>query len=273
MQIACHSWSFNDLTLPEALGTIARLGFRAVDLGSGAHFSLSRAVNTNTRRALAEEIRGDLALFNLRLADVYVLLPRISLNDENARRTDIALFKAVLPVLKALEAPGVTLSPGVIHPKEDEEAHDRTVAALREMVGAAQKVSLPISIDPHLDSMASTPEQALALLDTVPGLRLTLDWAQFASQRIKPKDIAPLLPHVRHVQVRQAAPNRLQVPSEKGKIDLSEMIQMLREADYQGSLSIELMPAGRHGAQAVQPVMEALALRDTLREILAATAP
>ena len=42
-EFSCHTWAFNDLTLPEALGTIARLGFRYVDIGSGASLNAARA--------------------------------------------------------------------------------------------------------------------------------------------------------------------------------------------------------------------------------------
>ena len=109
MDLSCHSWAFNDLTLPEALGTIARMGFRYVDLGSGSHFNIVRAASPTTRKAVYEELQADLQMFNLKLADVYLMLPRISISDETKRRTDIALFKAVLPMVKALGAPGVTV--------------------------------------------------------------------------------------------------------------------------------------------------------------------
>ncbi len=36
IEFACHTWTFNDLTVPEALGTIARLGFRYADIGFAA---------------------------------------------------------------------------------------------------------------------------------------------------------------------------------------------------------------------------------------------
>src|SRR5690606_4665815 len=108
---------------------------------------------------------------------LYLMLPRISLDDEEKRQNEINLFKSLLPFAAALGTPGVTLSPGLVHPAEDEEAGDRTVAALREMVRAGQAAGLQVSVEPHLDSMASTPEAALKLVNDVPGLMITLDWA------------------------------------------------------------------------------------------------
>ena len=42
MEFACHTWGFHDRTLGNALGTIARMGFRYVDLGTGPHLELNR---------------------------------------------------------------------------------------------------------------------------------------------------------------------------------------------------------------------------------------
>lgn len=268
MDISCHSWAFNDLTLPEALGTIARLGFRYVDLGTGPHLNPARAANPETRQAALRELLGDLAMFNLKIADLYLMLPRISVNDEQKRQTDIRLFKALLPFAQATRISGITISPGLIHPEDDDEAWERTVAALREMHSAAQEAQIPLSIEPHLDSMAATPERALQFVEEVEGLQITLDLAQMACQGIKLNKLEPLLPHTRHVQLRQARRNKLQTPFDKGKIDLVEFLDALRGADYDGFLGIEYMQTvDWHGMQAVNSIVEVTRMRDELRAL------
>ncbi len=268
MEITCHSWAFNDLTLPEALGTIARLGFRHVDLGTGPHLNPARAANPQTRHVVLRELRGDLEMFNLQLADMYLMLPRISVNDEKKRSTDIMLFKAMLPFAQAIRAAGITVSPGLVHPDDDEEAWERTASALREMQQAAQEAQIPLSIEPHLDSMAATPERALRLVEEVEGLQITLDIAHMACQGIKLKKFQDLLPHTRHVQIRQARRNKLQTPFEKGIIDLAEFIGALHDANYTGFLSIEYMQTvDWHGMQAVNSIVEVSRMRDELRTL------
>lgn len=265
LQFACHTWAFTDLTLPEALGTIARMGFRYVDIGSGAHVNTQRAAE-NPRQAAAE-IRAELELFNLKLSDLYLMLPRISLADEAKRQKEIDLFKALIPFAVALETPGITLSPGLAHPAEDAEAQDRTVAALRDMLQAAKEARLRLSLEPHLDSMAQTPEQALKLLKDVPGLTLTLDWAQMVCQDVFHDDIARLLSQSRHVQIRQAAREQLQTPFDRGRIDIPRFIQSLKAANYGGVVCVEYMNTpGWHGMIAVNPVQESARLRDALRQ-------
>lgn len=266
MNLSCHSWAFNDLRLPEALGTIARMGFRYVDLGSGSHFNTVRAANPATRKAVFEELQADLEMFNLKLADVYLMLPRISISDDTKRRTDIALFKAVLPMLKALGAPGVTVSAGVVHPEDDQEAYQRTVTALQDMLDAAQKADLPLSVEPSLNSMVVSVEQMQTMLEAVEGLQLTLDWGHLMHEKVKNSDIEALLPHTRHIQVRQAAPGKLQMPFDKGKLNIEELYALLIEANYQGALSIEYMLSGWQKSHNVSMIDEIIQLRDALRD-------
>lgn len=263
MYFSCHTWAFHDLTLVEALGTIGRLGFRYADIGTGAGFPTNRAV-AQPKRAAAE-IRDELVINNLQLADLYLMLPRISSDDEERQRKDLDLFKALLPFAAELKAPGITVSPGVI--AEDENAFERTAEALREMITAAKAVQIPLSIEPHLDSMAATPAEALKLLDSVPGLRITIDWAQMVCLNIQHEEILRLLPHARHIQIRQAAKNQLQTPWEKGKIDVARVVADLINGGYSSAVCVEMMNIpGKHGMQKVDFLRESARMRDTLRE-------
>jgi sugar phosphate isomerase/epimerase len=264
LEFACHTWAFNDLTLPEALGTIARMGFRYADIGSGANLNTQRAAENP--RGAAAEIRDDLDLFNLKISDLYLMLPRISLADEDKRGREIELFKALVPFAVALGTPGITLSAGLAHPAEDEEAHDRSVAALREMVKAGKDMKLRVSIEPHLDSMAQTPEQALKFVKDVPGLTLTLDWAHMVCQDVFHDDILTLLPHTQHIQLRQAARAQLQTPFDRGRIDVKKVVKDVLTADYKGVIAVEYMNTpGWHGMVAVNAIQESSRMRDALR--------
>lgn len=265
LQFACHTWAFTDLTLPEALGSIARMGFRYVDIGSGSNLNTTRAAENP--RGLAAEIRADLKLFNLQLSDLYLLLPRISLADESRRQKELDLFKALVPFAVALETPGITLSAGLAHPEEDTEAFDRTVAALREMVTLAKKEGLRVSVEPHMDSMVQTPEHALKIIKEVPGLSLTLDWSQMVCQDIFHEEIVKLLPHTRHIQIRQAARAQLQTPFDRGRIDVPRVVKDIQATGYEGVVCVEYMNTpGWHGMVAVDAIQESAQMRDALRK-------
>jgi sugar phosphate isomerase/epimerase len=265
IEFSCHTWGFNDLTLPEALGTIARMGFRYVDIGSGPNLNAPRAA-ANPKRAAAE-ISQDLQTFNLRVSDLYLMLPRISLADEEKRQKELDLYTALLPFAVALGTPGVTLSPGLAHAADaDPEAWDRTVLALRQMVQQGKAAGLRVSVEPHLDSMAHTPDDALRLVREVPGLEITLDWAHMVCQGVAAEDTRSLLAHARHVQIRQAARDRLQTPLDQGEIDPAQVLADLEIAGYDGVVCVEYMNTpGWHGMMLVDTLAESSRLRDTLR--------
>ncbi|MBC8098297.1 MAG: sugar phosphate isomerase/epimerase [Armatimonadetes bacterium] len=257
LEFSCHAWAFDDLTLTEALGTIARLGFRYVDIGSGAHLNLVKAI-ADVRR-VATDIQSDLRVYNLKLADVALLLPGISADDETMRRDEIEQFKALILLLKALGTPGVTLSPGALHPTDADAGYVHVVDALREMVDAAGD-GLTVSIEPQPATMARNPNEALALLMDVPGLKLTVDWAQLTQQGSATEDIARLLPHTRHVHLRQTKRDHMQTVLEQGALKLPEVMAALTEARYTGILCVEYSraPAFNH-------LRETVKLRDALR--------
>ncbi|MBK8022386.1 MAG: sugar phosphate isomerase/epimerase [Chloroflexi bacterium] len=266
IEFACHTWSFPDLTLTEALGTIARLGFRRVDIGGGQGLNLTEAARKP--RAVAAEVLADLALYNLTLSDLFLMLPRISVADEERRTKEIETFKALLPFAAALGAPGITISPGVAHNlAEDPAALDRTTDSLRAMIAAARDARLALSFAPHVDSMAATPDAARTLLDAVDGLSLTLDWASLIYAGARHEEITSLVRRSRHMQVRSAAKGQLQTTLERSKIDLPRLIEGLLLAGYEGTVTISLIQsAGQHRVAKINPVSEAAALRDALRE-------
>jgi sugar phosphate isomerase/epimerase len=265
IELACHTWSFPDLTLTEALGTIARLGFRRADIGGGQGLNLTQAARNP--RAVAAEVKADLALYNLSISDLFLMLPRISIADEERRLKEVETFKALLPFAAELGTPGITVSPGVIHNlEEDPAAQERTVESLTMMTAAAQAMNIPVSITPHVDSMATTPAGARALLNTVKGLTLTLDWASLTYGGAKHDDITALFPRTRHMQVRGAAKGQLQATLERNKIDWLRLMEDSIIAGYDGTLAVSLIQsAGRHRVAKINPLTEAAALRDILR--------
>ncbi|MFN8527951.1 MAG: sugar phosphate isomerase/epimerase [Anaerolineae bacterium] len=263
MDFSCHTWAFHDLTLTEALGTMARLGFRFADIGTGTGFNVNRAIRQPGRAAA--DLRDELVIYNLKIADFYLMLPRISVDDAERRDKELEIFKALMPFVAELRPPGITVSPGAY--QSDESAFERTADALRQMVEAAAAVDLKLSIEPHLDSMAPVPTAAIKLLEAVPGLGITLDWAQLVCQNIAHDDILELLPYTRHVQIRQAARNQLQTVWDKGKIDVARVVRDLIEHGYDQVVCVEMMNIpGKHGMQKVDTLRESARMRDALRD-------
>jgi sugar phosphate isomerase/epimerase len=268
MQIACHAWAFNNLPLEQAAGTIARLGFRYIDLGSGPHLDVEHAAAQPD--AEAGKIRQLLDRFNLTLTDLYLLLPHINAPNPAQRRVQLALFARLVPFAVELGTPGITISPGIIQRDGAEHSLARAVPALLQMLQAAEDTDLRISFEPHMDSVAQSPEQALLLLEAVPGLSVTLDYAHFVCQGIVRREVEPLLEHVAHVHVRQAQRGALQSAYEDGTINLTQLVEDLHTRGYRDTLTVEYMTMfGWHNMRQVNIGQETVRTRDALRAIRA----
>ena len=266
MPIACHAWAYNNLTLEEAAGTIARLGFRHIDLGSGPHLDVNRAAAYP--QAEAARITEQLEKFDLTLTDLYLLLPFTNAIDPARREAHLTLFERLVPFAVALGSPGITVTPGLRHKDGQDHSLARAVPALLRMLQAAEDTDLRISFEPHLDSVAARPEQALLLLDAVPGLSVTLDYAHFVCQGVVRREVAPLIEHIAHVQVRQARRGNLQTAHDDGTINLPDLLQDLYDNGYRGALTVEYMTTfGWHGMKEIGISRETVRTRDALRTI------
>lgn len=265
MQLACHAWGYNNISLHEAVATIARLGFNYIDLGTGPHIDVLRA--TSEPESAAESIRLLLDDFNLQLTDLYLMLPHINSPEEQRRERQIALFESLLPFAVALGTPGITVSPGVLQPDGSDHSLARAIPALQKMIDLSEDSDLRISFEPHMDSAAMTPDQAKLLLEAVPGLSLTLDIAHLITQNISWPKIRSLFEFAAHIQVRQASPKHLQTTFKKGTLDIERLMQDLNEADYHGAITVEYMTTfGWHGMVEVSISSEVVQTRDALRQ-------
>jgi sugar phosphate isomerase/epimerase len=201
------------------------------------------------------------------LTDLYLLLPHVNSPEPNRREAQLFLFRRLIPFATELGTPGITVSPGMIQPDGVEHSLARSVPALQRIVDAAENTDLRISFEPHLDSAAATPDNALLLIEAVPGLSLTLDIAHLITQGITWRHIRNLFEHTAHVHVRQARRDRLQTPYEKGKLDIEQLVVDLLEADYHGVVSVEYMTTfGWHGMMEVSMTREIVKTRDAVRD-------
>jgi sugar phosphate isomerase/epimerase len=247
------------------MGTIARLGFRAVDIGSGPHLNLGEiAQNPEAHGRQVRQIAHD---FQLVISDVYLVMTHINSPDPNTRNTRLRVFDRLLSFAEVCGTQGITISPGIVHADGIAHSFARAIPCLQYMADLAQQRKLRISFEPHLDSIAPDPESAQLLMDAVPSLRLTLDLAHWIAQGITWREIRKMLDLAVHIQIRQAARNRLQTPFDKGKLDLPRVMDALQEINYQGAVCIEYMNAvGWHGMMKLDVTAEIARVRNAIRD-------
>lgn len=264
LELSCHAWGFNNYALPEALAHIARLGFSYVDLGTGPHIDLVAAAQEP--QSTADKINALLGNYDLQLADLYLMLPYINAPDAERRERQLKLLESLVPFAEALSTPGLTVSPGIVHGDGTEHSLARAVPALQRIIDSTENSDFRVSFELHMDSAVTTKENAIRLMEAVPGLSLTLDISHLIVQGAKWAVVQSLLEYTAHLHIRQATKKQLQSHFAQGEVDFSQLIKDLVAANYHGMLTVEYMTTiGWHGTAEVDIPREIVATRDALR--------
>ena len=147
--------------------------------------------------------------------------------------------------------PGFTSGPAPIGAR----TWEKTVDDYRNAPGAR--------MEPWLGSIVGTTEEVFAMLEEVPGLRLTLDVGHVVAWGGDP---AELLPYADHVQLRQAKRGHSQAI--EGEVDFSAILKCLEELDYRGKLSVEYFDLPQRGWSLDDPIAAAFDVAEQLRALM-----
>ncbi len=279
MKLACADYTWPSLPHRQALDLIAALGFEGVDIG--LFQDRGHVQPSDLRRDGPDRVAGGVlervGSRGLAVADVFVQLSAgladraVSHPDAGVRQAALDEFVDVLPFVRAVGAPGLTVLPGVLHDGDSWDAcAERAAAVLAPLVEQASGQGLRVSVEPHVEGLLDTPERTAAFLELCPGLRLTLDYAHFVCSGVEQAAVEPLLPAVAHVQVRGGAPGLLQAGADDDVVDWGRAVATLRDAGYDGWLTTEYVWSPWRGCNRVDNLTETVHLRDTLRADLAA---
>jgi sugar phosphate isomerase/epimerase len=161
------------------------------------------------------------------------------------------------------------VSPGVVWPGETRRAAlGRAAEPLRALVEAAAASGLRLRIEPHVGSVAPTPEATLELLDRVDGLSLTLDLAHFIALGSQEWELEPLRPHASHWHLRQARLGAGQARFDEGTLDVAALVRWWSESDYRGGVCLEYVHSPWMDLDGVDCVTETVRMRDEVRRLL-----
>jgi sugar phosphate isomerase/epimerase len=269
-RLSCTDSSFPRLSHDGALAVIGDLGLAAVDVcvfPEGSH-TTPASVRADPG-GIADAMLARLVRAGLAVADVFLILgdDEIAINhpDPEVRRESLSLFEATVELARRLGAPGVSVLPGMSFDGVEPDAGLRLAAeGLQRRAGIAGEAGLALSIEPHYLSIVETPERTLELLGLAPDVALALDYSHFVYQGIAQRDVDALIPHARHVHLRQAAEGAMQLPALEGAIDFPRVLQQLKAAGYDGYLTIEYQWEEWLDCNRVDCVSETAELRDLL---------
>jgi sugar phosphate isomerase/epimerase len=277
VRLACADDTFR-LLRPHraALDLVAALGVEGVDLFLAGNRSIVRPEDVRGDVAgAAARIAADLRETGLVASDVFVIpwsdLETMAPNhpDPAERERSRALFRDMLELAARLGAPGLTILPGIHWPSEShEDSLRRAAEELSWRAAQAQGEGLRFSVEPHVGSIAETPELAVRLVEAAPGLEVTLDYSHFVRQGLPEEEADVLAPQTRHVHVRGATRERIQAPIRESSIDFERMVGVLEAAGYDGYVALEYVWLDWEHCNECDNLSETILLRDRLRAAL-----
>jgi L-rhamnose mutarotase len=272
LKLACADFTFPLLSHDASLELIAALGFNGVDIGlfeERSHLWPSREF-ANVERS-ARTLRRKLANLGLAAADVFLQtapdFEPFAINHPQADRRQKARdwFLASVDYAAALGCAHITALPGVHFESETlEDSMQRSDEELAWRVEKARQRGLIFAAEAHVGSIAPDPQAALAMVQRVDGLTLTLDYTHFTRGGLADESIEPLVPYASHFHARAAQPGRIQTLLKYNTIDYARIVELLAQTDYHGWVGIEYVWVDWEGANECDNVSETVLLRDLI---------
>lgn len=276
MRLTVTNHSFEILPLEGTLALAHHMGFKGVDI-AGFH---NRGRCSFEPEAILRDPQGQADILKS-LLDKYELdavdfFPQYgshpgenSINDPDdaIRAKDEQYIRGSAQFCKAVGIPGFTILPGVDHLgrslAENLEASGKALKRASEIAG---EYGVELRFEPHMGSVAYTPELALQLIDMASDAKVTLDYAHFTLQYIPEDRIHTLIPHTGHFHIRQARFGKLQTAWEEGTIDFVDIINRLKAVNYQGAMSIEYVYADWFDINRNDTISETVITKEALQD-------
>jgi len=282
MKLSLTSWSLRACTLNEAAAISNAIGVGALDLGYFFAPALDRAALLADPAKVAARVRElPVAVPNFYHLFGDSLLDR-NLADPATLQRNLQDFRQVAKFCELAKIPTLFVVPGVVNPGQSRgDALRHSTKALAELQKIAADAGVVLTFEPHVHSITESPGVVLELLERVPGLKLTLDYAHFICMGWRQEEIDPLAAHAAHVHLRQARPGRLQtksgevatggntVPGLKqggeGVINMEAQFGALRDAGYRGALALEFVHMDYMDILYDDVLTETISMRDRFR--------
>ena len=272
LRLACADFTFPLLSHEHSLDVISMIGFEGVDIGlfeGRSHLHPSREF---ADESAAKRLKKKVTDRGLRVADVFIQMDPdfivFAVNHPDAERRAKARdwFRRTLDYAAACECPHVTALPGVLF--EDESDADSLARCHDELawrVEQSKAADIVFGVEAHVGSIVPNPRQALSLVESVPGLTLTLDYTHFTRDGIPDTEMEPLLAYASHFHVRGAREGRLQCSYKDNVIDYERVVDVMENQNYSGYVGVEYVWIDWEHCNEVDNLSETILFRDFLR--------
>ena len=266
LKLACSDFTYPDLPHDQALRLISMLGIRGVDIGlfeDRSHLRPSSEFG-NVRRS-ARRLKKRLDDCGLVAADIFLQLAldyeSHAVNHPQPRRRAQAreAFLKALDYTAECRGRHLTALPGAHFAEESRrDSLARAADELAWRVERAKEQGITFAIEPHIGSFADTPKRAEKLVQDVPGLTLTLDYAHMYPRGYPVAQIERLIQHSSHFHARGVS-RRGSCGLEENTLDWKRVFRVMDETGYRGWIELEY--GGNN-------VTDTVAFRDYFRKLL-----
>ena len=254
--VAGSTFAFGDISLEDSCDILKQLGFETADVGASGWSTFTAYVpqqvvqNPDDTEGEADRIRRITEARGLAISELFICDFGQAINHPEAteRERSRELFGKFAAIAGKAGFESVMMLPGNIH--EDlgqsyEAAFDLSVGELSWMIETAQSNNLQLNIEPCIFSVALEPQQAANLVDAVPGLGCTVDYAHQVQLGLTNEGIEPLHDLAKHFHVKQSAEGEFEVKidADNGVIDFGRMMSKLKADNYNGVVTIEYVAA------------------------------
>lgn len=242
----------------ESLERIAALGYAGAELMADA----PHLWPADTSHGLIAKVRETLDRLGLVISNVNAFMmnriadprhpywhPSWIESDPAKRHIRADHTRAALTMARDLGAPHITTEPGgPLEPGMPFRAGlDRFVEELKPVVGHAERVAVPLLVEPEPGLLIERFDQYVELHTRIdsPFLGLNFDVGHAYCVRQEPVEWIPrMAPYTRHYHIEDIAATRRHlhlVPGE-GAIDFGATLGAIRDSGYQGWVTVELYP-------------------------------
>ena len=276
LKLACADFTFPLLSHENVLQLIAMLEFKGVDIGlfeERSHLLPSREFENVTQSA--RRLKNRLDTWGLEAADIFLQVgldfKPYAVNHPEASHREKARdwFIKTLDYAAECECEHVTGLPGAHFETESyEDSFARAVDELNWRVDQAKRYGIVYGVEAHIGSIVPQPEPAEKLLQRVPGLTLTLDYAHFTRIGLPDAAVEPLVKYASHFHVRGASNERLQETFANNTIDFKRILEVADANGYGGWLGVEYVWTEWENCNACDNLSETILFRDFVRSLV-----
>ena len=266
-----------DFTYPllphdKVLQLIGLLGFDGVDIGLFEKRShIQPSMIKGKAAACGKLLKEKTDAAGIIVADVFLqsdtdfAKKAINHPEEAVRKEARRQFLETLEYANACGSRHVTCLPGVVF-EENDNSLPLCSEELAWRVEEAVAAGIVMGTEPHIGSIIDTPDKVLYLLESVPGLTLTLDYTHFTKVGMPDTEIEPLIKYASHFHARGAKPDALQTVISENTIDYRRIVQIMKQEGYNGFIGIEYVWMEWENCNRSDNVSESILLMNLMKE-------